>query len=80
MKWRPGPSPSLDTPSMKLGSMSTASFMVGIGLEATSAKLVKRRADRCLGGDVGVPRMGGEGSKHSGAPAADNFVAMGEVP
>jgi hypothetical protein len=33
-----------------------------------------------LGGGVGLLRMGGEGSKHSGAPAADNFLAMGEVP
>ncbi len=33
-----------------------------------------------FGGRCGGTEDGGEGSKHSGAPAADKFVAMGEVP
>ncbi len=39
---------------------SIASFMAGRGLTTTGAKVVKLRANLCLGGDVAVPRMGGE--------------------
>jgi hypothetical protein len=47
------------------------------GLAATGAKLVERRADLCLGGDVEVPRIGGEGST---VGAVGGAAARGEKP
>ncbi len=55
MKCGPSPLPSWSVPLKKLGSLSTASLIVGMLVFATGVKLEARKTEGCLGGDGGVP-------------------------